>query len=601
MINEYYLGISAFYHNSAAALVCNGQLIAAAEEERFTRVKGDASFPVNAISFCMDFAGIRSNDLSCVVFYEKPAEKFGRLLASAAVNIPRSLIQFEAAMPEWITEKLWIEKRIRKELGLWKKQEVAFIPHHVSHAASAFYPSPFENAAILTVDGVGEWATAAYGVGEGSRIRLMGEMGFPNSLGLLYSAFTFFTGFRINNGEYKMMGLAPYGKPVYVDLIKEKLARICEDGSIVLNQDYFSYAYGVRTINKKFEALFGQPARGSREEITPFHADVAASIQALTEESLLRMARFVRLQTGKTDLVMSGGVALNVTATGMLRRAGIFDRIWVQPAAGDSGSAAGAALYGCFGGGERERRVILPDGMSGAYLGVDLLPEDAADDQALKEAGAVWEVRDEADLQETIARLVADGKVVGMARGRAEFGPRALGHRTILADARRPETLQTLNAKIKFREGFRPFAPAVLSEDAKDYFEIKGESPYMLFTFPVSEKRRLPAVRNESLTKTASLVRSDIPAVTHIDYSARIQTVSRETDPFFYGVLCAFKKLTGCSVMVNTSYNVNEEPIVNTAADAYRTFMRSGIDYAVIGNRLLDKSVQPKRGKGTEK
>lgn len=600
MGKEYILGISAFYHNSAAALVCDGKVIAAAEEERFTRVKGDASFPINAVTFCLDFAGIGSKDLARVVFYENPADKFGRLLVSAAVNVPQSLIQFVAAMPEWVTEKLWIEKKIKKELGI-KKKPVLFVPHHISHAAAAFYPSPFEEAAILTVDGVGEWATAAYGVGEGNDVRLLAEMRFPNSLGLLYSAFTLYTGFKINNGEYKMMGLAPYGKPVYADLIKEKLVKLYDDGSILLNQRYFSYSYGVKTINRRFEALFGQPARQPTEEIMSFYVDIAASIQAVTDEIILRLAKHVRRVTGKNRLVMAGGVALNVSASGLLRRSGIFDEIWIQPAAGDAGSAVGAALYACYGEGGRDRTVTLPDGMSCAYLGSDIPPESDADDEALRELGAVWETCDEAALQEKIAALVADGRVVGMARGRAEFGPRALGHRTILADARNPEMLQTLNAKIKFREGFRPFAPAVTEEDAKEYFEIEGTSPYMLFTFPVVKARRLPAAFAGSVTKTASLARSDIPAVTHIDYSARIQTVSSGSDPFFYGVLAAFKRLTGYAIMVNTSYNVNEEPIVNTAADAYRTFMRSGIDCAVIGNRLFDKKAQPENGKGAEK
>ncbi len=602
MTNQFILGISAFYHNSAAALICDGRILAAAEEERFTRVKGDASFPINAIGFCLDFAGVRSEDLSSVVFYENPAEKFGRILASAVANAPKSFVQFTAALPEWITDKLWIEKTIRKQLGLKKTQPVEFLMHHISHAAAAFYPSPFSEAAILTLDGVGEWATAAWGTGEGKEICLSEEMDFPNSLGLLYSAFTVYTGFRINNGEYKMMGLAPYGKPEYADLIRDQLVNICEDGSIVLNQQYFSYAWGVKTINRRFEALFGRRARRPEEEITPFCCDIAASIQAVTDEILLRLARHIRKNTGKRHLVMAGGVSLNVTATGLLRRSGIFDEIWIQPAAGDAGSAIGAALYEYFRKNAEARIPVLPDGMSGAYLGTDIRPESEADDAGLKRLGAVWTVEDEISLQRKIAALVAEGNVVSVARGRAEFGPRALGHRTILADARDPETLQKLNAKIKFREGFRPFAPAVMEEDAQDYFETDGVSPYMLFTFPVAAARRLPVRYDPSVTKTASLPRSDIPAVTHVDYSARIQTVSQSSDPFFYGVLKAFKELTGFSVMVNTSYNVNEEPIVDTALDAYRTFLRSGIDYAVIGNRFFDKKRQPDVGKdGTKR
>ena len=593
MKSKYVLGISALYHNSAAALVCDGRIVAAAEEERFTRIKGDSDFPINAITFCLDSAGITAKDLDHVVYYEDPAEKFGRIMTSAFICTPKSIRQFLAAIPEWISDKLWVEKEIRKQLGL-KKSEIVFLPHHISHAASAFYPSPFEDAAVLTMDGVGEWATSAWGVGEKGKLTLMGETRFPNSLGLLYSAFTFYTGFKINNGEYKMMGLAPYGQPKYVDLIKKELVKIGDDGSIALNQKYFSYAYGVTTITSDFEKLFGAPARKKNEEITSFHADIAASIQEITNEILLSAARHVRKVTGKTKLCMAGGVALNVTATGLLRQSGIFDEIWIQPAAGDAGAAIGAALYTYYDKTGNDRITQEPDSMQNAFLGYEIKSDSPDDDEALKNLNAVWTTFESDDeLYQKTAQLVADNMIVGVAHGKAEFGPRALGHRSILADARREDMLARLNAKIKFREGFRPFAPAVLAEDAKDYFDVEGISPYMIFTFPVTESRRLPIKTDESITKTASLARSDIPTVTHVDYSARIQTVSEETNPFFYNILKCFKSLTGCSVMVNTSFNTNQEPIVNNAVDAYRSFMRSGIDYAVIGNRLFDKKAQP--------
>lgn len=592
MKNVYVLGISALYHNSAAALICNGRIVAAAEEERFTRIKGDSDFPINAISFCLDSADIQAKDLDHIVYYEDTAEKFGRIITSSFLCTPKSVRQFLAAMPEWISDKLWVEKEIRKQLGL-KKSKVIFLPHHISHAASAFYPSPFEDAAILTMDGVGEWTTTAWGTGEKENLVLKGETRFPNSLGLLYSAFTFYTGFKINNGEYKMMGLAPYGEPKYADLIKKELVKIGEDGSIALNQKYFSYTYGVTTITPEFEKLFGAPARKKDEEITSFHADIAASIQEVTNEILLTTAKYIRKVTGKTRLCMAGGVALNVTATGLLRKSKIFDDIWIQPAAGDAGGAIGAALYTYYKQTGDTREIEQPDSMQNSFLGYEISDTSEDDDNALKALGGVWTTLENEEISQKIAELVADNKIVGVAHGKAEFGPRALGHRSILADARQEDMLQRLNAKIKFREGFRPFAPAVLEEDAKEYFDIDGISPYMIFTFPVKGSRRLPIKTEDSVTKTASLARSDIPTVTHIDYSARIQTVSKETNPFFHEIIKAFKSITGCSVMVNTSYNVNQEPIVNNAVDAYKSFMKSGIDYAVIGNRIFDKKQQP--------
>ena len=595
MENNYVLGISALYHNSAAALICNGRILAAAEEERFTRIKADASFPVNAIEFCLDKAGIYPDDLYSIAYYENPAEKFGRIMTSTGLTAPKSIVQYLAAVPDWISDKLWVEKKIRRELRC-KKVKIDFLEHHLSHAASAFYPSPFEDAAILTVDGVGEWDTMSYGIGEGNHIQIQKTLRFPNSLGLLYSAFTLYTGFRINNGEYKMMGLAPYGKPAYAGLIREKLIRISDDGSFLLDQDYFSYSHGVHTINRRFEALFSKPARKSEEEITPFYADVAASIQEVTNEILLKTAQYIKKETGKTKLCMAGGVALNVTATGLLRECGLFDDIWVQPASGD----AGGALESFYRAEETPRLIGKPDLMHGSYLGYCIENESDQDDAVLKKLGGVWSTCPDNELCRKIAGLINDGCVIGVAKGNAEFGPRALGNRSILADARREDMLQTLNRKIKFREGFRPFAPAVMEEYAADYFEIEGNSPYMTFTFPVRTERRIAGEKKEKITETASVRRSDIPAVTHVDYSARIQTVNKENAPFFHQILTEFKALTGCPVVINTSYNTSREPIVNTAEDAYRCFMRSGMDYAVIGNRLFDKKEQkgdaPKKG-----
>ena len=588
------------YHNSAAVLLRNGEIAYAAEEERFTRIKGDASFPINAIKFCLDSEGIFPRDLTAVAYYENPGIKFDRIVIGAFLNMPKSISQFVRAIPDWITNKLWIERKIRKELEYSGK--IVFSAHHLSHAASCFYPSPFNDAAILTIDGVGEWSSCTVGAGHGNRIELSESLNYPNSLGLLYSAFTLYTGFRINNGEYKMMGLAPYGSPVYADLIKEKLISVAGDGSFVLNQKYFSYTYGSRTINKRFEALFGRAARKQEDPVTPFYADVAASIQAVTDEIVLKLAKNAKEKSGCRNLVMAGGVALNVSANGLLRQSGLFDNIWIAPAAGDAGGALGAALEVYYRQTNAKRAANGKDMMRQSFLGCVIKDNDAADNKCLKAMDGVWENMNDGKLAAAVAGLLAEGKVVGIARGAAEFGPRALGHRSILADARNPEMLEKLNLMIKFREGFRPFAPIVIKEDASQYFVIEGTSPYMLFTFPVRENRRLPAQRAETFEATAKLVRSDIPAVTHIDYSARAQTVEKENNAFLYAVLTEFKKRTGCSVLVNTSFNVNEEPIVNTAADAYKCFMKSGIDYAVIGSRLFDKARQPDAGKrGTDK
>lgn len=591
MKKAYILGISAFYHNSAAALVKNGKIVAAAEEERFTRIKGDASFPINAISFCLEKEKIGIDDIDSVVYYEDVVEKFGRILTTALINAPLGIKQYFYSIPKWASENIWIHNKIIKELGI-KSEKLSFIPHHLSHAASAFYPSPFEEAAVLTLDGVGEWSTMSWGVCKGNKISLMKEMRFPNSLGLLYSAFTVYTGFKVNNGEYKMMGLAPYGKPEYTDVIKKHLVKINEDGSIVLNQRYFSYATGTDTINKRFEKLFGRKRRTPESEMEPFYVDIAASIQTVTDEIILKCARHIKEVTGMKNLVLAGGVALNVTSMGKLRTSRIFDNIWIQPAAGDAGGAVGAALYGFYSQTKEKRIPCEKDSMNTSYLGYAIKDSIKSDDAALKKLGGVWESCSLETLQKKIAGLINEGKVVAIARGSAEFGPRALGNRSILADARRADMLQKLNMKIKFREGFRPFAPAVIEEDAHNYFEIDGSSPYMLYTFPVKKERRKAVELGNTPTETASKVRSDIPAVTHVDYSARIQTVNKDASPFFYGVLQKFRELTGCSVVVNTSFNVRGEPIVNNAVDAYRCFMKSGIDCVVIGNRLFMKDKQ---------
>lgn len=591
MKSIYVLGISAYYHNSAAALVRDGKIVAAAEEERFTRVKGDNSFPINAVSFCMEKENITMSDIEKVVFYEDTAEKFARIMTTALINAPKGVQQYLHGIPQWITEKLWIQRKILKELNI-KSEKLSLIPHHLSHAASAFYPSPFKKAAVLTIDGVGEWTTLSWGVCENEKISLLKELKFPDSLGLLYSAFTVYTGFKVNNGEYKMMGLAPYGEPKYVDLIKDNIVRIYDDGSFVLNKKYFAYTTKMDTINSEFEALFGRKRRQPESEMDPFYADVAASIQQVTDEIILKIANHIKEQTGMENIVLAGGVALNVTAMGKLRRSGLFQNMWVQPAAGDAGGALGAALYGYYSVDGTKRENAEQNSLKSAYLGYEIKDKDKTDDAELEKLGGVWSVCKETELQTKIAELVNNGKIVAVARGKAEFGPRALGNRSILADPRRAEMLQHLNRQIKFREGFRPFAPAVIEEDAKEYFDFEGTSPYMLYTFPVKESRRSPVEFGETVTQTASKSRSDIPAVTHVDYSARIQTVNREHSPFFYGVLSQFKKISDCSVMVNTSFNVRGEPIVNTAADAYRCFMKSGIDYVVIGNRLFDKALQ---------
>lgn len=582
------LGISAYYHDSAAALLRDGEILAAAQEERFTRIKGDSSFPHHAVSFCLDYAGITEHDVDHFVFYENPLVKFERLTTTYHLTAPHSLKSFLRAFPKWLTSNLWLERVIQSELGVDRR--ISFGDHHLSHAAAAFYPSPFQEAAILTIDGVGEWSTATYGIGDGSRILLKEEIRFPNSVGLLYSAFTYFTGFKINSGEYKLMGLAPYGTPIYADLIRNEIACIRKDGSVQLNQRYFDYLGGLVMTNKRFSRLFGGPPRAPEAPITQREMDIAASIQTVLNDIVMRMAERVHRETKKDRLVLSGGVALNVVSSGVLRRSGPFEEVWIQPAAGDAGSALGAALWMWHEVLGQPRRVERPDGMGGSFLGPEILPESPADDAVLTDLGGRWETLPEAPLQRRIAELVADGKVVALARGRMEWGPRALGARSILGDARSPTMQSHMNLKIKFRESFRPFAPMVLAEDAADYFELQGESPYMLFAYPVASSRRI-APREEDTAlwgiDRLKVPRSEIPAVTHVDYSARVQTIDATRNPFMHGVLTALKALTGCSVLINTSFNVRGEPIVCDAGDAYRCFMATDIDCLVLGNRLF--------------
>ena len=595
-MSTHILGISAYYHDAAAAIVRDGVILAAAQEERFTRVKGDSSFPHHAISFCLDEAGLREGALDAVVFYENPLVKFERLVTSYRLTAPHGLVSFLKAMPSWLTSKLWMEKDVAREMELPRGVPVEVCDHHVSHAASAFYPSPFDEAAILTVDGVGEWSTATWGVGRGARIELCEEQRFPNSLGLLYSAFTYYTGFKINSGEYKLMGLAPYGRPIYADIIREELAHFRDDGSVILNQRYFNYATGLTMTNDRFHDLFGAPPREPESRITQREMDLAASVQAVVNDAMLKMAAYIQERTGQPNLVLAGGVALNVVSVGLLSSRGPFRRVWTQPAAGDAGGAVGAALWYWHERLGQPRAVERPDAMRGSFLGTEIKPLESGDDAVLRRLGATWETLDDAALQRRIADAIAAGKVVAVARGRMEWGPRALGARSILGDARSPAMQTHMNLKIKFRESFRPFARMVLDEDAGDYFDCAQDSPYMLLVYPVKESRRR-AVEADGLfgIDLLKVPRSEIPAVTHVDYSARVQTIDVERNPFMHGVIAEFKRLTGCAVIVNTSFNVRGEPIVNTAEDAYRCFMATEIDCLVVGNRFLEREHQAGR------
>jgi carbamoyltransferase len=593
MVDTFILGISAFYHDSAACLLRNGDIIAAAQEERFTRLKGDARFPDRAIEYCLAAGGIGIRELSSVGFYDKPLLKFDRILETYLSIAPRGFSSFLKAGPLWIKEKLFTDRELREQLGY--AGDLLYAEHHESHAASAFFPSPFQEAAILTVDGVGEWATASFGVGSGSDLQLTRELHWPDSLGLLYSAFTYYAGFKVNSGEYKVMGLAPYGEPRFVNLIYRELIDLKEDGSFTLNQKYFDYLGGLTMTNEAFNRLFGGPPRVPETKLTQREMDLARSVQVVCEEILLRMVRALHRETQLENLCLAGGVALNCVANGRILRESPFRRVWIQPAAGDAGGALGVAQltwYRHHGG----SRVVPPtgDAMRGAYLG-PAYSDDVIED-FLRSAGAVYERHDRAVLFRTVAALIADEKVIGWFNGRMEFGPRALGSRSILGDPRSPRMQAQMNLKIKFREGFRPFAPSVLREQVSDYFELDCDSPYMLLVAPVRRDRQIPMSSREQQLwgiDQLNVVRSDIPAVTHIDYSARIQTVSRETNPDYYDLIREFECLTGCAVLVNTSFNVRGEPIVCTPADAYRCFMRTQIDYLVLGSYLLAKSGQP--------
>jgi carbamoyltransferase len=589
------LGISAYYHDSAAALVEDGRIVAAAQEERFTRIKGDAAFPHHSISYCLDEAGITEKELDHIVFYESPIAKFDRLVTTYHLTAPRSLKSYLRSFPSWLTKKLWLEREIADELGL--RKPIHFCDHHLSHAASTFYPSPFQEAAILTIDGVGEWSTATHGVGIDNRITLREQLRFPNSLGLLYSAFTYYTGFKINSGEYKLMGLAPYGRPVYADLIREKLIRLEADGAVILNQDYFDYVSGLTMTNERFHRLFDGPPREPESQITQKEMDIAASIQDIVNEAVLAMATHVHQQSGMKNLTLAGGVALNVVAVGHLSTHGPFEQIWTQPASGDAGGSLGAALWLWHDVLGNPRTADPLDSMQGAFLGPSIPPASDEDDAVLHRLGGIWTTHDAPELQELIAEKIAEGKIVALARGRMEFGPRALGARSILGDARSTEMQSHMNLKIKFRESFRPFAPMVLEEDAADYFDIRQPSPYMLLVYPVVEKRRIRNGNGSNLfgIDLLKVPRSEIPAVTHIDYSARVQTIDRARNPFMHGVLSRFKDKAGCAVIVNTSFNVRGEPIVNTVEDAYRCFMATEIDYLVAGNRLFAREDQNNR------
>jgi len=598
------LGISAFYHDSAAALLADGKLVAAAQEERFTRKKHDARFPRNAIDFCLQHAGIDFKDIDYVAFYDKPFLKFERLLETYLAFAPRGFTSFRMAIPVWLKEKLFQKSLLRDEFRRWVPDfdwhnKLLFGEHHQSHAASAFFPSPFENAAVLTMDGVGEWATTSLAVGEGNELRMLREIHFPHSLGLLYSAFTYYTGFKVNSGEYKVMGLAPYGEPRFKAAILDKLVDLKDDGSFRLNLDYFDYCTGLRMTNEKFDALFGGKPRKPEERLTQREMDLAASIQAVTEEVVLRLARAVAKESDAKNLCLAGGVALNCVANGKVLREKLFDDIWVQPAAGDAGGAVGAAFAAYHGFCRQPRSVNghlnAPrlDGMDGSYLGPEYAQPDI--ERRLKEAGAKFEAFSYDAMIDTTAQALADGKAVGWFQGRMEFGPRALGGRSILGDARSPSMQRTLNLKVKYRESFRPFAPSVLREDVGQWFEMDADSPYMLMVAPVVEPRRRAMTEDEQALfgiDKLNVPRSEIPAVTHVDYSARIQTVHKETNPAYYDLISAFKARTGCPVIVNTSFNVRGEPIVCTPEDAFRCFMGSEIELLVVGNCLLKKEEQ---------
>ena len=588
------LGVSAFYHDSAAALLVDGELVAAAQEERFTRKKNDAAFPKHAVQFCLEKAGLTESEIDHVGFYEKPLMKFDRLLETYLSYAPIGFRSFRKAIPEWAGPKLQLRREIRRGLNHQYRGRICFCEHHQSHAASAFYSSPFKDAAVLTLDGVGEWATSSMGMGNGHRLRLMHEIRFPHSLGLLYSAFTYYTGFRVNSDEYKLMGLAPYGKPRYVDLIYERLIQVHDDGSYQLNLDYFDYPHGLKMTSRQFHQLFGALPRRQDEPIRELDMDLAASVQQVTEEVVLRAARHLYEITGAENLCLAGGVSLNCVANGRLLREGPFKNVWVQPAAGDAGGALGVAQFMWHNLMQKPRNNQMPDSQHGSLLGPTVSKKPLAN--LLDEVGAVYQSYDQDDeLAKQLASQLEKGKLIGLARGRMEFGPRALGNRSIVADPRRPETQRELNLKTKFRESFRPFAPMVLHNRAGDFFEWDSihESPYMLMVTQVNQSIRKELGSNlpKSLDRVND-VRSDLPAITHVDFSARLQTVDQERNPFLWKLLTQFDKQTGCPVLVNTSFNVRDEPIVCNWSDALACFLQTNLDILVLDNYVLQKSEQ---------
>ncbi len=591
-MSEWILGISAYYHDSAAALLKDGEIFAAAQEERFTRKKHDSDFPRNAIEYCLREAGISVDQLTHVVFYEKPFVKFERILETYLCLSPRGLTQYLQALPLWLTKRLWMGDDIGEELGY--QGDVLFAEHHESHAASAFFPSPFEEAAVLTVDGVGEWSTTTYGVGKGNDLNILAELRFPHSLGLLYSAFTYYTGFKVNSAEYKVMGLAPYGEPKYVDRILNDLIDLKEDGSVSMNMDYFGYLTGLRMTNSKFDSLFGGPPRKPESRLSQREMDLARSVQVVTEMAMLKLAKHVQEVTGQENLCLAGGVALNCVANGRILREGPFKRVWIQPAAGDAGGALGAALAVHYRYKGHPRIVRKEDAMKGSLLGPSYTDEEI--EAELKRLGAVYHKLDRQQFLEGVSDRLVQEKVVGWFSGRMEFGPRALGGRSIIGDPRSRNMQSVMNLKIKYRESFRPFAPSVLEEECSKVFEIASDSPYMLLVAPVQKNRRIAMTEEQEKLfgiDKLNVPRSDIPAITHIDYSARIQTVNQQRNGLYYDMIRAFYEKTGCPLVVNTSFNVRGEPIVESPTDAYRCFMRTEMDCLAIGSFILDKNDQP--------
>ena len=592
------LGISAFYHDSAACLLKNGEIIAAAQEERFTRKKHDPSYPHNAIKFVLDYSNLKLSEVDYIVFFEKPFLKFERLLETYVAFAPKGFSSFSKAMPIWIKEKLFQKNLLINKLKSLDKdfvsdKKIFFSEHHLSHAASAFFPSPFEEAVILTIDGVGEWATTTVAVGKSNKLEIKKEIHFPHSLGLLYSAFTYYIGFKVNSGEYKLMGLAPYGKPIYEEKIK-KIVEVKEDGTFRLDQNYFNYATGLTMTNKRFDSLFGQKVRDSKKEkISQFHMDIAASIQKVTEEIMLKLTRSIRKEFNIKNLCLAGGVALNCVANGKIIKEKIFDNIWIQPAAGDAGGSLGAALALWYLDLDSKRQNMDQDNMKGSYLGTEFTQEQI--EKELELAGANFKILNYEDLLIKTSKSLSDQKAIGWFQGRMEFGPRALGCRSILGDPRSDKMQKNLNLKVKYRESFRPFAPSILKDDLKDWFDLDVDSPYMLLVADIASNKKIEmSINQQNLfgINKLNVKRSEIPAVTHVDYSARIQTVSRDTNKRYFDLLTKFKEITGCPVLVNTSFNVRGEPIVNSPTDAFNCFMGTELDMLVIGNCILDKKEQ---------